>query len=67
MQVTLSYTPETWYTIEDGNTLWNWLHRDAIITNICELTYEILMTGKNSERKEDRVSFDKYMSKQLNV
>jgi len=62
--ITLSYTPDTWYNLEDGNALWG--KDNAVVREVCELTYQILVNGRDSERKEDRNSFCKYVSKELN-
>lgn len=58
-KVTLSVWPD-WYTMKDGDHWGEW-----VVTEVCEMTYEILVQCRDSERKEDRASFAKYISKQL--
>jgi len=62
-QVTFHSSNE-WYWFDDGNTLWN--HDNAVVQEVCDITYAILTQCRDSECKEDQAHFSKYVSKILN-
>ena len=61
-QYTLYYTPETWFSYDEGNTLWG--HDDA---KLVELADDMSLEWIHGESKEIRSRTAKIISKLLNT